>query len=74
MLLPVLAPWTGVGGMEEKARVERQNSKKGFEKNEHSCSVEGVFIVSDWTVRLYSKVVFPTWKIQSSSKLRQAPQ
>ena len=22
---------------------ERQNSKKGFEKNEHACSMEGVF-------------------------------
>ena len=32
--------------MEEKAGVERQNSKKGFEKNEHACSVQGVFVVS----------------------------
>ena len=28
------------GTMEEKAGVEGQNSKKGFEKNEHACSVE----------------------------------
>ena len=33
--------------MEENAGVERQNSKKGFEKNEHACSVEGVFVVLD---------------------------
>ena len=28
--------------VEEKALVEKQNSKKGFEKNEHACIVEGV--------------------------------
>ena len=28
--------------VEEKAGVEKQNSKKGFEKNEHACIVEGV--------------------------------
>ena len=26
--------------VEEKAGVEKQNSKKGFEKNEHACIVE----------------------------------
>ena len=53
--------------MEEKAGVERQNFKKGFEKNEHACSVEGVFVVtvSDWTARQYLKVTGLTWKIQS---------
>ena len=39
--------------MEENVGVERQKSKKGFEKNEHACSVEGVFVVSDPTARLY---------------------
>ena len=39
--------------MEEKAGAERQNSEKGFKKNEHACSVEGVFVVSDPTARLY---------------------
>ena len=29
--------------MEERAAVKKQNSKKEFEKNEHSCIVEGVF-------------------------------
>ena len=28
--------------VEEKAGVEKQNSEKGFEKNEHACIVEGV--------------------------------
>ena len=28
---------------------ERQNSKKGFKKNEHACRVEGVFVVLDLT-------------------------
>ena len=28
--------------MDEKEGVEKQNSKKGFEKNEHTCIVEGV--------------------------------
>ena len=41
--------WTSTWNkiMEENAGVERQNSKKGFEKNEHACSVEGVFVVLD---------------------------
>ena len=36
--------WTNTWNkmVEEKAGVERQNSKKGFEKNEHACSVERV--------------------------------
>ena len=38
--------------VEEKAGVEKQNSKKGFEKNEHACIMEGVSWVSDSTARL----------------------
>ena len=57
--------------MEEKAGAERQNSKKGFEKNEQACSVEGVFVVSDPSARPYLKVAGQTRKIQSSSKLWQ---
>ena len=43
----VLKAWTNMWNkmMEEKAGVERQNSKKGFEKNEHACNAEGVFVV-----------------------------
>ena len=32
---------------EEKEGAEKQNSKQGFEKNEHACRVEGVFILLD---------------------------
>ena len=57
--------------VKEKAGVEKQNSKKGFEKNEHACIVEGVLgfriFLPDW----YLKVAGLTRKIQSSSKLRQ---
>ena len=28
--------------VEEKAGVKKENSKKGFEKNEHACIVEGI--------------------------------
>ena len=45
--------------------VERQNSEKGLERNEPSCSVEGVFVVSDWSSRRYLKVAGRTRKIQS---------
>ena len=38
--------------MEENAGVERQNSKKGFEKNEHACSVEGMFLVQRFRITL----------------------
>ena len=36
--------WNKITGIVkgEKARVKKQNSKKGSEKNEHACSVEGV--------------------------------
>ena len=54
---------TSLKMMEEKAWVERQNSKKGLEKNEHACSVEGVFVVSDASPCL--KVTGQTQKIQS---------
>ena len=52
-------------GGKKKARVEKQNSKKGFERNEHACYVEGVLWVSDWTARPYLKVAGPTRKILS---------
>ena len=59
----------------KKKRGWRQNSKKGFEKNEHACSVEGVFVVLDPSARrqarLYLKVSSLTRRIQSSFKLRQ---
>ena len=53
----------------KKKGVEKQNSKKGFEKPEHACSMEGVLWVSDWTARPY--LACPTRKIQRSSKLLQ---
>ena len=33
--------------LQEKAGVEKQNSKKGSDKNEHACNVDGVSWVSD---------------------------
>ena len=57
--------------MEEEAGVEKQNFKKGFEKNGHACSVEGIFLVSDYTARPYLNVAGQTQTIQGSSKLRQ---
>ena len=54
-----------------KSGVEKQNSKKGFEKNEHACIVLGVFVVSDLSARQYLKVPGLSRKIQSTSKLRQ---
>ena len=57
--------------VEEKAGVEKENSKTGFEKNEHAYIVEGVSWVSDSTAHPYLKVAGPARKIQSSSKLRQ---
>ena len=35
--------------VEEKVGVKKQNSKKGFKKNEHAYIVEGVSWVSDST-------------------------
>ena len=57
--------------MEEKAGAERQNSEKGFEKNEHACSVEGVLGFRIFLPVWYLKAPSQTRKIQSSSKLRQ---
>ena len=62
--------------MEEKAGIKKQKSKKGFEKNEHACSVdsvEGIFLVtvSDSTARPFLKLAGLTKTNQSSSKLRQ---
>ena len=39
--------------MEEKAGVKKQNSKKGFEKNDHSCSMEGILLVLNPTASQY---------------------
>ena len=60
-------PWNTWNKMMEEGGVDRQNSKKGFEKNEHACRVEGIFLVSDSTVRPYSKLAGPTRKIQTES-------
>ena len=57
--------------VDEKAEVEKQNSEKEFKKNEHACIILGVFVVSDPSASQYLKVPCPTWKIQSSTKLRQ---
>ena len=57
--------------VEEKAGVEKQNSEKGFEKNEHACIVEGVVGFRIFLPVWYLKLAGPTRKIQSSSQLRQ---
>ena len=49
----------------KKAVVEGQNPNKGFEKNQHGCSAEGVFVVSGFSARPYLKVAGPYWRIQS---------
>ena len=54
----------------KKTLESRQNSKKGFEKNELACTVEGIFLVSYSTCSQYLKAV-PARKNQSSSKLWQ---
>ena len=40
-----------------KAGVEKQDSKKGFKKNEHVCSVEKIFKALDSTASQYLKAV-----------------
>ena len=57
--------------VEEKAGVEKQNSEKGFEKNDNACSVVGTFGFRIFLPVRYLKAAGPTRKIQSSSKLRQ---
>ena len=59
--------------MEEKAGVKKQIFKKGLglEENEHTCSVEGIFLVSDSTAPPYWKLVCPIRTNQSLSKLLQ---
>ena len=57
--------------VEEKAGVEKQNSKKGFEKNEHACIMEGVLGFWIYLPVKYLKVACQTRKIQSASKLLQ---
>ena len=46
--------------MTEKAGFKKQNSKRGFEKNEHAWSVEGVFFVSNSPACPYLKLAGPT--------------
>ena len=55
----------------KKKRVEKQNSEKGFEKNEHACIVEGVLGFRIFLPVWNLKAAGPTRKFQSSSKLRQ---
>ena len=41
---------------ERKSWAKKQNSNKGFEKNEHTYSMEKIFLVSDFTACQYSKL------------------
>ena len=50
--------------------VKKPNSKEGFEKNEHACSVEEVFDVSDSTAHPYLKLSGLTRTNKILSKLR----
>ena len=43
--------------IEENEGVKKQKSKKGFEKNEHACSIEGVFLLLD-SVQVVYKMFF----------------
>ena len=56
---------------DEKEGVKKQNSKKGFEENEHVCSVKAIFRVSDSTARWFLKLAVPTQTNQNSCKLLQ---
>ena len=49
--------------VEEKVVVKKQNSKKGFEKNEHACILEGVLGFLIFLPVWYFKVAGLTWKI-----------
>ena len=57
--------------VKKKAGVKKQNSEKGFEKNEHASDVVGTFGFRIFLPVRYLKAAGPTRKIQSSSKLRQ---
>ena len=57
----------------QKVGVEKQNSKKGFEKNEHACMVEGVTWVLDSTASLYLKNLKIGRPDLENSKLVKAP-
>ena len=46
--------------VEGKARVEKQNSEKGFEKNEHACIVEGV---------VGFRIFLPVWNLKAGTRL-----
>ena len=50
---------------EEKVGVRKQNSKKGFKKNEHAYIVEGVSWVSDSTASPYSRWQAPLGKFKA---------
>ena len=60
-IFEVLNTWMNLCNnmVEEKAREEKQNSKKGFEKNEHAYIVEGVSWVLDSTAYPYLR-----WRAQ----------
>ena len=67
--------WNKMTVMQEKEGVERQNSNKGFEKNEPARIVERFSVFLDSTACPYLKLAGPsssrpTRKNQSSSKLR----
>ena len=67
MLLNFQSAWTNMWNKMMEG-VERQNSNKGFEKNEHACSMEGVFVVLYWSACLCLKVVGQTSKHQQARK------
>ena len=51
--------------VEEKAGLEKQNSKKRFEKNKHACIVEGVLGFLIFLPVWYLKVAGPTRKFKA---------
>ena len=63
--------WNKMTVMQEKEGVERQNSNKGFEKNEPARIVERFSVFLDSTACPYLKLASLTRKNQSSSWLRQ---
>ena len=46
--------------VEEKGGVEKQNSEKGFKKNEHACIVEGV---------VGFRIFLPVWDLKAAARL-----
>ena len=47
--------------MEEKSGFKKQNSKKGFQKNGHARSVEGILLVSVLNFRIPLLVRILSW-------------